>query len=203
MSTRLNAIIATFALAIVAIACSPAAAQPSVAPTIALTPAPTVAPTASPTQPAEVSPVPEAVLDFDEIGVENLANIFIDKGWFSGREDSVLESGDNLILLHGTKSGVTLGIIHDGNDNLIRVTALDGDLFASDESRFDLGIINGVLLKETLGTEAVNWETSLTAEVGGAGIDQSKVFGPNRVTVNAGTDAQNPKDAFVYFQDAS
>ena len=201
MSNRLKPIIATFALAMVALACSPAVvplAVPAVAPTASPTVAPTLAPTVVPTE----APSGEAVLAFDEMGVENLANTFIDNGWFSDREDDVLDSGNKVILLEGVKSDVTVGIVHDGNDNLLRVTVYDPGLFGSPESEFDLGVINGVLLNDTLGTEAVLWETGLTAEVGSAGINETKVFGPDEVTVDAGTDAENPRDAFVFFQDA-
>lgn len=157
--------------------------------------------TAAPTATPAPSIVAKDVLSLDEIDVEKLASALINGGWFAGRDDNEIESGNKQILLTATKSAVIVGITHDGEGNLIRIAVLDDDTFKSTESEFDLGVINGILLKETLGTESVLWQLDqMDAYDGETAIIESQAFGPTTVTVRVGEDAEYPNDAFVYFE---
>lgn len=191
------------------VACSPAAtpsptATPTTAPTVAPTVAPTATPTAEPTATPTASPTAEVVLSFDQIDPEALTKTLIDNGWFADRTDNVLDSGNKQIIVSATKSTAIVSIVHDGRGGLIRVTVYDAARFADSKAQYDLGIVNGVLLGQTQGTTAVTWE--LTAILGTAkdkSLTDSKVFAPDEVSIELGTDAGYPDDAFVMFESAN
>lgn len=188
-------------IAALAAGCS-GAATPSSLPIESPSTAPTVAPVEpTPSASVEASATAETVLPFEEIDVEALSTALVDGGWFGSRIDDQLDSGEQQILLQSTKSGVVASIVHDGAGNLLRVSTYDPDRFSSDESLFDLGVMSGILLGETLGTELVLWHDSLRPADASANVIESRVFGPDAVTVAYGQEG-SPDDGFVFFEPA-
>lgn len=215
MSPRHLLLSGSLLLALTAAACSPSSAPsaapsdaPSVAPSEAPTAAPTEAPTAAPSvAPTEEAPDPsasaeaETVFSFDEIDVEALANVLVEGGWFGERTEETTEDGP-LTRLVGTESGVVVGIGHDGQGNLGYVTVYDPQGFATEQAQFDLGVVNGVLLNQTLGTEAVTWLTDEIAKADGASVEGWRIFGPDKVSITIAPPGGSPDEVFVSFERA-
>ncbi len=203
MHSHRTALLSAMLIAALAAGCS-GAATPSDLPSESPSSAPTIAPTPSPSDVAspEASAPAETVLSFDEIDVEALSAALVNGGWFDKRTDNVLDGGDQQILLLGTKSEVVLSIVHDGAGNLIRVSTYDANRFDSDESLFDLGVVSGILLGETLGTELVLWHDSLRPADSTTTVIETRTFGPDDVTVAFGQEG-SPNDGFVFFEPAN
>ncbi len=174
-------------------------AQPSASPSTA----PTAAPTTEPSVAATASASAELVLSLDDISVEGLATTLIDGGWFADRTDQMTDTGMPVILLSSAKSDVVMSIAHDGGDTIDRITLYDPNRFASDEAMFDLGLVSGVLLNETLATEFVTSFTDVVASTDPReSILESATYGPDVVTMRIGADADSPDDGFIYFERA-
>ncbi len=206
MFSRRTALPSAVLIAALAAGCS-GAATPSAVPSESPSSAPTVAPidpTPAPSDTAspEASATAETVLPFEEINVEALSAALVNGGWFDKRTDNVLDNGQQQILLLGTKSEVVVSIVHDGAGTLLRISTYDADRFNSDESLFDLGVVSGILLGETLGTELVLWHDSLRPADSTTTVIETRTFGPDDVTVAFGQEG-SPDDGFVFFEPAN